>query len=152
MKFKSLKKLREDAKNLVYASIILASIIGYQAFNGYLNDFIMKNSPKIKSLSELERLIENSKKEKGFDREIEVVIDSTDKNLTAESIRLGDGSYQIRFSKDYLKLKVLDHELYHIFEGHIPDHKPDYLFESIWLALKNKFYNEPKTTMHTLLN
>lgn len=106
------------------------------------NELLISNSPKIESMSHLERLIEEKKKEASFNGKIIAKIDSTGKETKSANVQKKDGIYQIIINKNYLKIKVLDHELYHIFDGHCEDSN----------IIMHDLYYEPKTTLHTLLN
>lgn len=129
----------------------------YKLVLGVGNELIILNSPKIESVSHLERLIEEKKKEAGFNGKIIAKIDLTEDitdragSRKINSPMINENSYEIIINKDYLKTKVLDHELYHIFSGHCDNMLKGFIDRNIE-SLKYLFYQEPKTMIHTLTN
>jgi hypothetical protein len=114
------------------------------------NDLSFSNSPKIESISHLERLIEEKKRKDGFIGRITAKIDSVGETTIAYSQKMEDNTYKIVINKDFLKTKILEHELYHIFDGHFEN--PSRFMAGYVHGLKYLFYQEPKTIIHTLIN
>ncbi len=137
--------IRNNATLLLFVSVIFSKSL-YEASLGIGNRLSLKNSQKIEDISHLERLIEEKKKEAHFNGNIAAKIDSTgEKTKTGWSRKIENGSYEIVLNKNYLNTKTLDHELYHVFDGHV-QLNPNFLD-----YLKYVYYNEPKTIIHTLM-
>lgn len=138
-----LEGLKEHRTGL---SLCLAGLMALETYDFALrsiNDTAV-NSPTIESIGQLEKMIENKKQKRGFTKKITARVDYSGKEApTAQSQKLKDGSYEIVFNKEYLKFKVLDHELYHIFDGDCDDASGN--------QLRYQFYYEPKAAIKTLL-
>jgi hypothetical protein len=111
----------------------------------YANDYISNHSRKIRSESELLRLLKEKKKKYNFNGKIIPVIDSSGETETAESYKNDDGSYTISLSEESLTEADLEHEVYHIVDGHCENISEIPAVEYI----KYEYYQEPKTMLHT---
>jgi hypothetical protein len=130
---------------LTLTGIILLNI-GYIKGLCYANDFINENSAKIKSESELVRMLNEKKKKYNFNKKIIATIDSSEETESAISIKNDDDSYEIKFNEDYFTERMLEHELYHVIDGHLENISSPLIEE-----IKYNYYQEPKTILHTFL-
>jgi hypothetical protein len=111
----------------------------------YLNEYVNENSRKIANESELIKLLDEKKRKYNFNKEISVVIDSTGE-IGTESAKYGNISYEITLELEDMSEGMLEHELYHIIDGHL-ENRTIPLIDYI----QYEYYNEPKTIIHTLL-
>ncbi len=107
------------------------------------------NSPKIESRVHLEQLVEEKKKEIGFTGNIELIIDPI--GFSSKSYKKDKSYYTIVINKSSLNMAMLNHELYHVYQGHCDNTGPDGI-KGFPNKLKYFFYYEPKTIIHTLRN
>ncbi|MCR4327700.1 MAG: hypothetical protein NUV46_03915 [Nanoarchaeota archaeon] len=135
-------KIKERILWVMFSIGIITSPILYEKvlING--NQLSLCEGKKIHSKSELEQIIEKRKKEFGFKGEIVSKIDSTGEIVdVGGSRKMESGKYEVILNKDYLQNKALEHELYHIFDGHC---------ERGYDPISYIFWYEPKAMIHTL--
>ena len=148
-RFIKFRFLLEDMNNEFFSLAICGTL---EYFNkvysvvAYLTRLSFKNK-KIDSISDLNELINQKKKKYGFSGKITAKIDLEGEVSKALCRQIGDNHYEIVFNKDFLETKVLDHELYHVFDGHCDNISNNDVIN----ALKYSFYKEPKTIFYNLV-
>lgn len=122
----TLKKIGIGAMlvGLAYGSLYGASAISSET------------SPKIESQARLETLLEEEKKKLKCNKKIRVELFGSP---IPHADKKGDGTYEIKLNGNLATESILQHELYHICDGHI---------DSGYSFLKYHFWHEPQAMMY----
>ncbi|MBI2003908.1 hypothetical protein HYS72_00385 [Candidatus Pacearchaeota archaeon] len=118
---------------LVTGAIIFTSILP-----SALNEF--SKGEKIKDKTHLETLLRQEKKKLGIENK-DINVYFCDRIETSSARKINENSYEIKIANNQRTTGILDHELYHIADGHC---------DKSYNTLKYFFIYEPQATIYEL--
>ena len=140
-------RIRDYTINTVL-SLVFAGGMYFVGFLGVVPQVATLVSPKIKTQSQLETLVNKKMREMNFPKDIEMITRLKGDTIAGKGGELEENQYLIQLGGIFKTKNGLDHELYHVYDKHFEGlAKLDSKFKK-WIAYH--FWYEPQAIIYSI--